>query len=273
MKYHTHANIPYYQFDHFSTKSSIRHYIATRHGGVSTGEFSSLNISLGTADDRENILENRQRIAQLMQIEPQQLVFPSQTHDATIQVVTQTKINQGTIWLNEQLRCTDALITNEKGICLSVISADCVPLLFFDPVQQAIGAVHAGWRGTVKKIAQKAVQKMQETFSSKPEDLLIGIGPSIGPERYEVGPEVIEAVITAFGTKKGLVSQETKEGKGLLNLWEANKLQLLNAGVASKHIELAGLCTLTHSDIFFSARSMRGKGGRFASGIILETKH
>lgn len=269
MIYTDNSTIPYYKFHQFNVLPAIQHYVATRHGGVSTGQFASLNISLGTADKRENILENRKRIAQALGIPEQQLVFPSQTHSTNVQHIYQDKINQGTDWLDAHLTCTDALITNDRQICLSVISADCVPLLLFDPIQKAIGAVHAGWRGTVEKIARRTVQSMEVFFNTRPENLLVGIGPSIGPESYEVGPEVIEQFNIAFGTKEGLVQRETADGKGYLNLWEANIRQLEDIGVLRANIEVAGLCTLTHADTFFSARSYQGKGGRFASGIML----
>lgn len=269
MYYQSTASVPHYQFELFKAYPQIRHYVATRKGGVSTGQFDSLNIGLGTADERVNILENRRRIAQMMGIADEQLIFPNQQHESNIQVITQEKVTKGQHWLSDHLTCTDALISQEKGICISAISADCVPLLMFDPVRQVIGAVHAGWRGTVKKIAQKTVLQMQELMGCQPADLLIGIGPSIGPERYEVGTTVIEAVEQAFGTKTGLIHHENNEGKGFFDLWEANKRQLLEVGVQADHIEVSGLCTLTHSDTFFSARHFKGKGGRFASGIML----
>lgn len=269
MYYNLSASIPHYQFDHLKALPKVQHYISTRKGGVSQGEFATLNISLGTADSRANILENRHRIAQMMGVSNEQLIFPRQTHSAVVQLITEEKRNKGFLWLSDHLSCTDALITQEKNCCISVISADCVPLLLFDPVQQAIGAVHAGWRGTVQKIAQKTVFAMQDTFGSKAADLIIGIGPSIGPEVYEVGSEVIEAVEQAFGTKKGLIHRENKQGKGFLDLWEANSRQLTTIGVLKEHIEIAELCTLSHSETFFSARKLYGKGGRFASGIML----
>lgn len=269
MLHHFHEEIPYLNYYHFTAFDTLKHYVSTRHGGVSDGEFSSLNISLGTADKPENIRENRHRIAQAMGISDERLIFPRQTHQDRIVCVTADALAASKEVLETQLACTDALITQEKNVCISVISADCVPVLFFDPVQQAIGAAHGGWRGTVQKIAQKTALAMQTNFGSKPEDLVVGIGPSIGPKVYEVGSEVIEAVETAFGTKKGLIHQETKEGKGIFDLWEANRRQLLEVGVKEEWIECAEICTYTHHELFFSARRWKGKGGRFASGIML----
>lgn len=269
MKFFEQSKLPHYQFDILNNSPQIKHYVATRHGGVSQGEFASLNISFGTADKRENIIENRHRIADFLDIPDQHLVFPSQTHGVQVQRISMQEIQQGNNWLTEHLQCTDALMTNEKGICISVISADCVPILMYDPINQAIAAVHSGWRGTVKKIVQKTVLAMKEAFGTQATDLLIGIGPSIGPEKYEVGPEVITEVVQAFGTKKGFVHREMPNGKGFLDLWALNIHQLTAIGVQTQQIECAKLCTLTMADTFFSARSYQGKGGRFGSGLML----
>jgi len=269
MLHHLQGTLAYLNYHHLSDFEELKHYVSTRHGGVSKGTFSSLNISLGTADEQSAILENRHRIAQMMGVSDKRLIFPRQTHQDQIRCITATSLAQEANALESYLQCTDALITQEKGCCISVISADCVPVLFFDPVQQAIGAAHGGWRGTVQKIAQKTALMMQTTFGTKPEDLRVGIGPSIGPKVYEVGTEVIEAVEKAFGTKKGLIHQETKAGKGIFDLWEANRRQLLDIGVKEANIECAEICTYTHHELFFSARRLNGKGGRFASGIML----
>ena len=262
-------NLPIYQFESLNQQKDLKHFISTRAGGVSNDDFSSLNISIGTADLPENIIENRHRIAQALEIADHQLVFPRQTHDDRIVHIDQTKLDKGTEWLVEHLQCTDALMTNLPHICIAVIAADCVPLLFYDPKKRVIGAAHAGWRGTVKKVGQKTVQALQNTFDCQPEDLIVGIGPSIGPEVYEVGSEVINAVEDAFGGKQGLVNHENKAGKGFFNLWEANIRQLEEVGVLRNKIECAGICTYSNYKTFFSARRMNGKGGRFAAGIML----
>jgi YfiH family protein len=149
------------------------------------------------------------------------------------------------------------------------MSADCVPVLLYDPVKGAVGAVHAGWKGTVGKIVTATVKAMQEMFGTNPKDLKAGIGPSICPEVYEVGEEVIEAAVKAFGTKEGLITHENGQGKGYFNLWEANRIQLLSMGVPADAIEVAGICTYRQSHQFFSARKSGNRAGRFAAGIML----
>lgn len=266
MKSLTSSSFPLYQFRNLAQFKEIKHYISTRAGGVSKGNgLETLNVSFMADNMREAVSENRKRIAEAMQISPNKLIFPSQTHEDNIIIVDPTFSANS----QEKMTCTDALITKENGFCVSVVTADCVPVLLFDDKNKAVGAVHAGWRGTVKMIAQKTVLKMQADFGTNPKDVWAGIGPSIGPESYEVGSEVIEEFEKAFGSKKGLISKETADGKGFVNLWEANKRQLTKIGVPESQIEIAGICTYSNSETFFSARSNAGKGGRFASGICL----
>ena len=251
-----------YQFSSFSSQPAIVHFISGRDGGVSTGELGTLNLGYRTSDTPENVTENRRRLAEALGINLYQLVFPTQTHSSRVQVV-------GTDTKPEDLADTDALITQTLGLCLCVMSADCVPILLYDPVRQAVGAVHAGWRGTVGKILTHTVRAMQEAFGSQPRDMLAGIGPSISPEMYEVGLEVLEAVREAFGKAPGLVKQENGSDKGYFNLWEANRQPLLHVGVKPQSIEVAGICTYQNSDRYFSARRSSNQAGRFAAGIML----
>lgn len=266
MKLLTSDKLPLYQFENLSQFKEIKHYVSTRAGGVSEGNgLETLNVSFMADNRREAVIENRKRIAEAISVSPNKLIFPSQTHEDKI-VIVDSAFSANS---HEKMTCTDALISNAKGLCVSVITADCVPVLLFDSKNKVVGAVHAGWRGTVKMIAQKAVLKMQVDFGTNPKDVWVGIGPSIGPETYEVGSEVIEEFVKAFGSKQGLVSNETPNGKGFVNLWEANKRQLVVIGVPESQIEIAGICTYSNSETFFSARRNHGKGGRFASGICL----
>jgi YfiH family protein len=233
------------RFSNLAQFDSIMHYVSERSGGVSRGEIGTLNLSFSAGDDPEHVKENRSRIAQALGITSGQLVFPSQTHSDRVQVVdTSTK--------PEQLTQTDALITRTPGLCISVMSADCVPV-----------------RGTVSKILTKTVLAMQRHFGSAPENLVAGIGPSICPEVYEVGEEVLAAAAAAFDSTEAILSQNGN-GKGYFNLWEANRLQLLAMGVPAASIEVASICTYQNSHRFFSARKSGSKAGRFAAGILLK---
>lgn len=263
MQQQTFSTLTLSKFDLLSNYKEINHFISERSGGVSTGEIGALNLSFRAGDEAENVKENRRRLAKAMGIAPSQLIFPSQTHSNHVQVV-----HAGT--QPEQLTETDALITHTPGICICVMSADCVPILLYDPIAKAVGAIHAGWRGTVGKILTFTVQAMQQHFGTQPSNLIAGIGPSICPQVYEVGTEVITAVEQAFD-HPDLITRKNSLGKGYFNLWEANRIQLSQLGVPADAIEVAGVCTYTESDRFFSARKSGNKAGRFAAGIMLNT--
>ncbi len=213
-----------------------------------------------TGESSEKVKQNRVRLAAALGIQPEQLVFPRQTHTNCVADLDRVPENE----LNE----TDALVTNLPGICLCVQTADCVPVLLFDPVNRAIAAVHAGWRGTVKKIAGAAVVKMQSKYNSKPEDLLAAIGPSIGPEVYEVGDEVVNEVRKYLPFPEKTL-QKNKSGKFHFNLWEANHQILLAAGLTENNIEISEECTFREEAKYFSARREGIETGRIVSGIML----
>jgi len=265
MRQKTFGPLPLWQFDNLAAVPALGHYVSGRAGGVSEGELGTFNLGLRAGDQPERVWENRRRLATALGVDLDYLIFPSQTHSAHVQRVS------GPI-LPDQLADTDALITNTPGVCINVMSADCVPVLLYDPVQRAAGAVHAGWRGTVGKIVAQTVAAMREAFGTRPADLVAGIGPSICAEVYEVGGEVLEAVEAAFGSTAGLVVRRTDAGKGYLDLWEANRRQLLAAGVPAGAIEVAGLCTYQLADQFFSARRSKNQAGRFAAGIVIRER-
>jgi hypothetical protein len=162
---------------------------------------------------------------------------------------------------------TDALITAEQGIPLMLFFADCVPVLIFDPVGKAVAAVHAGWKGTVASIGQKAVLAMQERFGTRPEDCLAAIGPSIGPCCYEVDQPVVEALEQAFPWWEDLIIPRGE--RWMLDLWEANRRQLEAIGVHKRNIEISGVCTSCNTELFYSHRAEKGKTGRFGAIISL----
>ncbi|GAL86235.1 laccase domain protein yfiH [Sporocytophaga myxococcoides] len=195
-----------------------------------------------------------------MNVAENHIVFPDQTHSDRVAVLR--NLDSG-----DALSNTDALITNIKGVCIAVMSADCVPILLFDKTNMAIGAVHSGWRGTVSKILEKTVEAMKKEFGTKPSDLIAGIGPSISPEIYEVGQEVIDAAENAFGNVTSMVLK--KDGKTFFNLWEANRFQLMSKQLNPENIEVAGICTYQNADKFFSARKSQNKSGRFGAGIVI----
>jgi hypothetical protein len=169
--------------------------------------------------------------------------------------------------LEQEHEKADALLTANREVTLLMRFADCVPVFLYDPVQQVVGIAHAGWMGTVQKIGLKTVQEMTRSFDCKPADIMAGIGPSIGPQEYEVGEDVIAAVRTVFPGEVDALLLEGENGSVHLDLWAANRLTLIEAGV--KQIELAGISTAAHTDDWFSHRAENGKTGRMGALIAL----
>ncbi len=261
---------PYFIFDNLSGFNEIKHFVSTRHGGVSKGDYSSLNIGFGTDDDNALVLENRQILAKSVNISLDSFVILNQIHNTNVAVVTSTMRGNGVYSRDTALCGTDAMVTNQPDICIFVMSADCVPLLFFDPVNKVIGACHAGWRGTIKKAPLATIKTMCKTFGSIPADIIVGIGPSIGPCCYNVGGEVIDSVLRTFGSTDSLIRFDNFDWQPYFDLWATNKYLLLEAGIKDNHIELASLCTQCHHKDFFSSRHGKGITGRFGAGIMLK---
>jgi YfiH family protein len=161
------------------------------------------------------------------------------------------------------------MVTDIPDTCLAVLIADCVPMVFFDPLKRVVGVAHAGWRGTLQLIASKTIRTMEKAYGSSPQDVMVGMGPSIGPCCYRVGPEVIVGVEDVFPDQKGHLLHQSEDGGRYLDLWEANLRQLVTAGVERENIEMARQCTCHNPDLFFSYRFQKGNTGRFGAGIML----
>lgn len=165
---------------------------------------------------------------------------------------------------------TDAFITREKNICIIVKVADCVPILVYDPVLHIAAAIHAGWRGTVSSVTANTIQTLINTFNCKPENLIAGIGPSIGPFCYQIGIDVEKAILEKWGTTEKFLVKSSGSIRSNFDLWYANQFELIRMGVKSKNIETAGVCSHCNSELFFSARASSGYTGRFCAGIMLK---
>jgi len=223
------------------------------------------DVGHGRDTDSDQIEYNRSAFLADLGIDPTVLTLGRQTHGSNVQVVTAVDRGRGRFPKFDGYPETDALVTNDPTIALGVIVADCVPLLLYDPVQHAIGVVHAGWRGTVSGIATRTVETMRASFGTNPVDLRVGIGPSIGPCCYEVGPEVIDA-----WTERGIDrSSAAISNKGShFDLWTANLLNLQAAGVDPAQVELSGVCVRCNVDRFFSYRAAR-RGAALAGRMLL----
>lgn len=214
-----------------------------------------------TGDTEEIFQANREQLAKLLKIKTEQLVFPRQTH--TCCVVSLSEIPE------KEIKETDALVSKQAGICLCVQTADCVPILLFDPKEKVIAAIHAGWRGTVQKISVETVEKMKTNCGTSGQNLLALIGPSIGPGVYEVGDEVIREVQKNIPNAEKTL-HKNKAGNFHFNLWEANRQLLLHSGLAPENIEISEECSFTKNEKYYSARRDGVQTGRMVSGIMLK---
>ena len=258
-----------FRFQNLSKQGGVDHFVSTRVGGQSSVPYESLNLGFHVEDDAKTVLKNRERLAENIGIPLSDFTIAKQVHSGTVTIVTEEMRGCGAADIDTAVEGTDAMVTAVLGLCLTVLMADCVPVLFFDPQKGVVAAVHAGWRGTVKLAAQHTVNILKQKFNCNPADLLVGIGPSIGPCHYAVGPEVISEVQETFGTTDGYINAETPDGKGYFDLWEANKRQIIAAGIPAQSIEIAQICTYCNAHIFFSERHQRGRTGRFGAGIML----
>ena len=258
-------DLTFLQFDNLSQFPAIGHFSTTRTGGYSTDRYASLNLGYNSGDSPKNVIANRLKLCSALEINFGNLIFPKQTHTGTAKVISTHFFEWDETEKKQFLNETDAVITNLKSVCVAIKTADCVPILVYDPVKQVVAAIHAGWRGTAQNILQNTINQMIASFGSNPSDLWAGIGPSISPEIYEVGEEVWSKFAPEF-------YQPTNPFKGekqLLDLWKANNYQLIASGVPEKQIEVARICTLSNPELFFSARRDGAKTGRMATGIWL----
>lgn len=242
---------------------SAPHCFTTRLGGVSTGIFDSLNLNFSRGDDPERVVENFRRIGEHLGFAPEDVVNARQIHSDI--VVRVDERNRGKLAVAGASPECDALITNTPGMALYVSTADCTPILLWDSVTGAVGAAHAGWRGTVAAIGTKTVEAMVREFGSKPENIRAAIGPSIGPCHFETDADVPEAVLEAFGEEARAFIQPRGD-KYYVNLKEVNALSLRRAGVTS--IAICDCCTMCQPERFWSHRVTRGQRGA-QGGIIV----
>lgn len=244
---------------------AVPHCFTTRLGGVSTGHLSSLNIGVHRGDDPENVAENYRRLGAALGFGPEDLVLTRQTHSDIVRAVTRADAGKG-LTQDAWPEC-DGLITNTPGLALAVFTADCTPILLHDPVTGAVGAVHAGWRGTAADIAGKAVRAMASEYGCDPANIRAAIGPNIGPCCFATDADVPEAMIEALG-RSALSLIHSRDGKYFVDLKQMNARFLKNAGV--RHIEISTACTACESHRFWSHRVTQGKRG--SQGAIIVCK-
>ncbi len=253
------SGIEYFSF-HKTDFSGTTHGFFTRKGGVSEGPFQSLNLGGSIGDIPENIVENRRKVLESLERDPKSLFDVWQVHG------TEVTFAENPRNLAIPPVKSDAIFTDNPAVTLLMRFADCVPILIYDQVKKVVGIIHAGWKGTVYNITEKAIIEIGHRYGSVPGDIIAAIGPSIGPDHFFVGEEVYNQAFAAF--KNGKSEILTKEnGQFVFNLWKANEYLLRKAGV--QNIKLANICTACDTKRWFSHRAENGKTGRFAAIIGL----
>lgn len=256
------GRVTYLTFPALERCEMVSHLFSTRLGGVSEGHLGTLNLSYTRGDKKECVDENFRRIGEILGASTDDFVLSDQTHTANVRVVTEADKGKGIVKARDYTD-VDGLVTNVPGVVLSTFFADCVPLYFVDPVKRAIGLSHSGWKGTAAKIGKATVETMQRQYGSNPSDIIAAIGPSICKDCYEVS----EDVALQFPKE---VRTEKPDGKYLLDLWEANRRILLEAGIESGHISTTDICTCCNPEFLFSHRASHGKRGNLGAFLMIK---
>ena len=254
------------QLQYYPLGDGVTAFSTMRQGGYSKGHYGEFNINCYCGDDKEAIHQNREALCQLLVIDDERLLMPHQVHLTKIAQIDETFFSMTVNERQQALEGVDALMTHLKGVCIGVSTADCIPILLYDPTHHAGCAIHAGWRGTVKRIAEQAVEQMNAAYGTQPADIIAQIGPGIHLDSFEVGDEVYDA-FAQEGFDMELISK--KREKWHIDLPACNRLQLLSKGVSVNHIATSPVCTFQQADLFFSARRMGINSGRIFTAIIL----
>lgn len=250
----------------FSSLHSVHHGLSTRHGGVSPVPFDTLNTGYGVTDVEANVTANRAIVAQTLGVPAERILAGTITHGKEVSVFSHSHPDAWPVHRvpprpdscsTVSVFPSDGVVSDVPGLYFLLTFADCVPLLFSSPGRQVMGMAHAGWRGTALGIGPQVVRSLDQAFGIRPEEIAVGIGPSIGPCCYHVGSDVVSAF-----SDRGYAPVMT--GAGTLDLWATNRTMLQEAGVPAGQIECLNLCTSCHRDTFFSHRADRGRTGRFA---------
>ena len=247
----------FYHFNHFSREKSLIHAVSQKE----RGEAYSFSLALHTGEEAGEIVANRRNLARLLSVdEAFVFVMANQIHSNHVCIIDKKEM-QGWEKLEDAVEDCDALVTDQENVIVTILTADCVPILLYDPVKRVVAAVHAGWKGTEGEIAVKTIDAMKRRFDSNPSDILAGVAPAIGKCCYEVG----EDVASHFSAYPDAIDRHGK--KSMLDLPEINRKQMIAAGILKEHIEMSGICTACEVEHYFSYRREQGCSGRFMSMI------
>jgi len=263
----TKNGVVWFEFDLLAQFPKLVHFHSTRKGGLSKEPYNSFNLGFGP-DNAADVLANRNLLAGLVGFSGNDVVAQNQVHGTHVEVITAAHRGRGFLDKNNAIENCDAMITNQPNICLWAFGADCIPILFFDYQKNVIGVAHAGWKGSLQNIVGKTIDAMQHYFGSNPEHVIAALGAGIGVKYYEVGEDVVKAVLTEFGIDEPFLVKNPRTGKFHLDLYNTNLFLLYQAGLNPENIQISDLCTFENKDLFYSAR--RDKiTGRQVAGIML----
>ncbi len=261
------GEVLYYTFPEFENCKEIVHGFSSREGGVSSGFYATMNMGVRTEDAKENIIDNYSIFCETLGVDVRNVVIAPLSHEANIRNVTVDDAGSG-LFRDYCCENTDGFLTKDAGIVLTATFADCVPVFYYDPVQKVVGIAHSGWRGTVKEIAAAMVERMCSDYGSRPEDILVGIGPSIGMCCFEVEEDVFYEFAELAYLEDGWYF-EKENGRYDIDLWRVIWATLTHAGVTAEHISVSGICTCCNSAKLFSHRATKGRRGTMAGMIAL----
>ncbi len=277
------AEFPLLTFPALAETGIVKHGFTTREGGVSEGIFSTLNLSFTRGDDPKAVAENFRRTAEALDVDMDRIVCSHQTHTTNVRIVTEADAGKG-VTVPRDYCDVDGMITDIPGLTLATFFADCVPLFFVDPVHRAIGMSHSGWKGTAARMGARTLEVMGDTYGTRPADVICAIGPSICQDCYEVSGDVAEVfaqefagheseILIARDKREAVCAQEIHQAgadsKYLLDLWRANEIVLLEAGVLPEHLSVTDICTCCNPDELFSHRASHGKRGNLGAFLCL----
>jgi hypothetical protein len=268
---HTVAGVQYLTYEIFDPFVKVTNAVTTRHRGSSRPPYDTLNLGLHVGDDTDAVLENRAIVAEVLGFDPEAWTLGEQVHGAGVAVVRAGDSGRGAVTEDDALGGADALVTNEPGVPLGILIADCVAVSLYDPARHVAAIAHAGWKGTLGRIAEKTVGVMSSVFGTDPSDIVAGLSPSVGKCHYTVGREVADAYVEEFGSDASRFLDEGATGEWQLDLPGAIDVQLLRSGVREGRIENAGRCTACEAPLFFSYRGQGPRTGRFAGIIMLHS--
>lgn len=268
MQQNFYGEVLYYTFPEFEQYKDLIHGFSSREGGVSRGFFSTMNMGVHTGDDRENILENYSIFCDTLGVDVNQVVLAPLSHGDTIRNVTKDDAGSGLCkpFMFEE---TDGLLTDVPGLVLTATFADCVPVFFYDPVKKVAGIAHSGWRGTVKEIAGKMVERMQADYGCDTKNIHVGIGPSIGMCCFEVSEDVFYDFTELTYLEDGWYFDKDN-GHYDIDLWRVIWATLTDRGILPENIAISGICTCCNSSLLFSHRATKGRRGTMAGMISIK---